>query len=157
MGGEIERIRDQLRRAVHGDAWHGPSLTEALDHFRPDTAWERAGGAGHNACELALHVASWLEIVRERLEGRTVVPTPERDWPPTGDPGEARWRAATERVAAAWDDLDRTLSALPDGDLERVVPEKGYTFWFMLHGVIQHTLYHTGQLMMLARLLGAAL
>ena len=27
---EIERILDQLKRAYEGDAWHGPSVREAL-------------------------------------------------------------------------------------------------------------------------------
>jgi hypothetical protein len=150
---EIERIRDQLRRAILGEAWHGPSVTETLSHLDETNAWVRMPPSGHNACELLLHVATWLEIAGERLEGRPVTPTPERDWPPAGESSPAAWTAAKDRLRGSYEDLDRALAALSDADLERGAPGKDYTLYFLAHGAVQHSLYHAGQLMLFGRLL----
>jgi len=44
---------------------------------------------------------------------------------------------------------------LPDSRLYEVVPGKTgkhYTFYYMLHGVVQHELYHAGQIALLKKL-----
>lgn len=153
MTREIDRIRDQLRRAVHGDAWHGPSVMEAAAQIHSSNAWTRMPSTGHHAAEIVLHVASWLEIARERLEGRAVTPTAEVDWPDPGDPGDGAWSAARERLGSAYEALDRTLAALSDDDLQRTAAGKDYSLYFLAHGAVQHSVYHAGQLVLFARLL----
>ena len=150
---EIDRIRDQLRRAVFGGAWHGPAVTEAVDQIDETQAWTRMPPSGHNACEILLHIASWLEIARDRLEGRVVDPTAEQDWPPPHDPGAAAWAAAKRRLGTAYEAVDRALAGLSDADLERGAPGKDYTLYFLAHGVIQHSLYHAGQIVLFRRLM----
>lgn len=147
---EVERIRDQLHRSVHGEAWHGPSFAETVREFHGNTG-AHYGASPHTPVEIVLHIAVWLEVCRERMLGTAVSPTAEEDWP-TPDAGRKGWQSAIRRVHAAHDELQQTLSAMTDADLRRPVPAHDYDTYFMLHGVIQHTLYHTGQLMLLARI-----
>jgi hypothetical protein len=42
MMNEVERIADQLRRAVEGKAWHGPALLELLEGMSAEEASLRA-------------------------------------------------------------------------------------------------------------------
>lgn len=153
MTREIERIRDQLRRSVHGDAWHGPSVMEAAGRVDERDAWTRVPASGHNAIEILLHIASWLEIARERLEGRAVTPTAEVDWPDPGEPGADAWPAARERVRTAHEKLDLALAALSDEDLDLTAAGKDYSRYFLVHGVAQHSLYHAGQMVLISRVL----
>jgi hypothetical protein len=38
MINEVERIADQLRRAVEGEAWHGPALLELIEGMSAEEA-----------------------------------------------------------------------------------------------------------------------
>ena len=43
------------------------------------------------------------------------------------------------------------IAALPEPRLRDQVPGKDYDFYFMLHGVVQHELYHAGQIAILKK------
>jgi len=91
---EIDRILDQLERSRRGEAWHGPSLEEALANIDAATAAARPISNAHTIWELALHMASWQDVVRRRLAGEEVVPTPTLDWPEADEASEAAWASA---------------------------------------------------------------
>jgi hypothetical protein len=64
---------------------------------------------------------------------------------------DAAWAEAKARLGDAHEALQRALGAMTDAELERPVPGKGYDNYFMLHGVVQHTLYHAGQIILLKK------
>jgi uncharacterized damage-inducible protein DinB len=149
---EAERISDQLRRALRGEAWHGPALGEILDGVAAEEAAARPIPAAHSIWEMALHLAAWGGIVRRRLAGEAVVDVPpEQDWPAVGEKGEVAWRRAAERLARAHDELARAIKQLPDARLEEMVPGQDYSVYVMLHGTVQHVLYHAGQMAILKK------
>jgi hypothetical protein len=47
--------------------------------------------------------------------------------------------------------LVKAVSTLPEARLRERVPGKRYDFYFMLHGVAQHALYHAGQIAILKK------
>lgn len=151
---EMARIRDQLRRMVTGDAWHGPSVEEAMAAIAPATAAYRLSPETHSPAELVLHMAAWLEIVARRLRGERVEPTEAEDWPSPGGEDDAAWRACVERLRAAYAALDAQLAAADDARLAEKVPGRSMTMYVMLHGVVQHCAWHAGQVMLLARSAG---
>src|SRR5437879_1774677 len=56
---EVERILDQLKRAYEGNAWHGPSVREALEGITAEQATKRPLANAHSIWELAHHIAVW--------------------------------------------------------------------------------------------------
>jgi len=50
---EIERILDQLKRAYEGNAWHGPSVREALNGVTPEQAAAHPLSGAHSIWEFA--------------------------------------------------------------------------------------------------------
>lgn len=149
---EIGRIADQLRRATEGDAWHGPSLKVLLAGVTAQQAAQHPPLAAHSIWETLLHISAWESAVRRRLSGQAVVLSPEEDWPPVTDTSDAAWARAQNQVAQVRNDLVSAIESLSDEDLAGSVPEKPYNVYVMLHGVIQHDCYHTGQIALLRRL-----
>ena len=45
----------------------------------------------------------------------------------------------------------KSVAGLPESRLWDRVPGKRYDFYFMLHGVAQHALYHAGQIAILKK------
>ena len=155
---ELERIADQLQRAYRGEVWHGPSIREVLDGVDADAASARPVSNAHTIKELVVHVVVWEQEALARLagKGRDDLP-PEEDWP-AGAPAWAdlldELDAAHERLTSAISELDAELGpGAGDKALDETVAGSPGTLYHLLHGVIQHNLYHAGQMAILKKAL----
>lgn len=148
---ESARIADQFRRAYSGVAWHGPGLLELLADVDATTAAAKPVPAAHSIWELALHTAAWDAACLRRIGGKKTQLTGVRNFPRVPKPTPAAWRKAVAHVKRTHNALVRTVAALPDSRLRDRVPGKHYDFWHMLHGVVQHELYHAGQIAILKK------
>lgn len=148
---EAVRIADQLRRAFHGNAWHGPALLELLQDVDAATAAAKPLPNVHSIWELVLHVAVWDGAALRRLSGEICQPTGEANFPPVSTATEDAWREAGAEAKRVHDRLVRTVAALPESRLSDRVPGKRYDFYHMLHGIAQHELYHAGQIAILKK------
>jgi uncharacterized damage-inducible protein DinB len=152
---EATRIADQLRRAFAGEAWHGDSLFEILEGVAAAQAAARPIKNAHTIWELVLHIAAWDNAVLRRLAGVAVELSDTQNFPPVKDATETAWRKALAEVRRVHEELVKAVSLLPDSQLDQMVPGKEgahYTFYYMLHGVAQHELYHAGQIALLKKM-----
>jgi uncharacterized damage-inducible protein DinB len=150
---EIQRILDQLDRAFQGDAWHGPSVRKLLENVSGKHAAAKPVPGGHSIWEIVLHMTTWQDVVRRRLAGEKIGDLPpELDWPSVPDTNEMTWRRAVEDLIQSKQNLHQTISRLSDQRLGDPVAGKDYSVYVMLHGVIQHNLYHAGQIAVLKKL-----
>jgi len=149
---EATRIEDQLRRAFEGEAWHGPSVWEILDGVSAGQAARRPIERAHTIWEIVLHMAVWESVVRRRLAGEIIDDLPPReDWPEVSDRSKSAWEKALADLRRGHQQLREAISRLPDNRLEEIVPGKNYSVYVMVHGVVQHDLYHAGQIALLAK------
>ncbi len=148
---ESALISDQLRRAFEGDAWHGPALLELLQDVDAATAVAKPLPDVHSIWELVLHIAAWDAAARRRIGGETVQLTGTDNFPLVPKPIEAAWRKAIAQAKRTHDVLVKTVKALPESRVRDRVPGKKYDFYYMLHGVVQHELYHAGQIAILKK------
>jgi len=152
---EIDRILDQLKRAYDGPAWHGPSVKELLAGITAAQAHARPLANAHSIWELVHHIAVWEDVGRRRLQGdpaEVPISSPE-DWPPADDTSEAAWtqtKAALERGHQA---LVEAISHVAEARLDEPILEGKSSVYVTLHGVIQHDLYHAGQIAILKKAL----
>jgi uncharacterized damage-inducible protein DinB len=159
---EVERIVDELRRAQHGDPWHGSPVRDVLAGVSAEVAARRPIPDAHTIWEIVLHMTAWRrEATRRVRTGVADVPA-EGDWPPVGGgAGEAEWGAAREALADAHDALVRAVADLPESRLDETLGDRrdraagtGVSYYVLLHGVAQHDAYHAGQIALLRK--GAA-
>jgi len=149
---EVKRIEDQLRRAMEGEAWHGPSLREILEGITAGEAAQRPIPDAHSIWEIVLHITVWESVVRRRLAGEVIVELPpELDWPRPRDGGEAPWKQALAALVRGNQLLRQAILGLNEERLRDTVPGKNYSMYYMLHGVVQHDLYHAGQIALLKK------
>jgi uncharacterized damage-inducible protein DinB len=148
---EINRIDDLLRRAFEGHAWHGPSMREVVADVTAERAAARPLSGAHSIWEIVLHVTAWQVGVRRRVEGERVELSDHEDWPPVTDSSEAAWRHALAALSQTHTELQSTVSRLADSRLQENVAGKDHSVYVMLHGLIQHNLYHAGQIALLKK------
>ncbi|MFQ5568738.1 MAG: DinB family protein [Rhodothermales bacterium] len=148
---ECERIADQLQRAMEGDAWHGPAVLEALSGVTASQAAAPPPDGGHSIWEIVHHIAVWHTVVRDRIDGLQTHPTGAADWPPVTDAGEAAWTDAVQALKQSYETLRHRILHLPDHRLNELVPGRTYSFYVMMHGAVQHDVYHAGQIILLKK------
>lgn len=148
---EIHRILDQMDRAYSGDAWHGPSLVAVLDGVSAEDASTHPVSGAHSVWEIVNHVAAWHSIVEKRLNGETVEVTVERDWPPVWEVSDVAWRRALENLGESRARLRAAVERLQNELLDEKPATGQDSRYVILHGVIQHDLYHGGQIAILKK------
>jgi uncharacterized damage-inducible protein DinB len=149
---EVERITDQLQRAFQGDAWHGPPVMEILEGITSQQAAARPLDAVHSIWEIALHIAAWERAGVMRLQGdRAQLPT-EEDWPSIGETSELAWEQTRKALLQGHNDLVQAISRLDESRLDEPIVEGMSSVYVTLHGIIQHSLYHAGQIAILKKM-----
>ena len=143
---EIERLLDQLNRAYGGEAWHGPALRELLEDVTEEEAKAHPIGGLHSTLELVVHVCVTMDMASTRLAGTPRELTTEEDW---SDVTRTSWAAALEELDHAESRVCDAVARLTPEDLDRIVVGKSYSTYVMVHGVVQHNLYHAGQIAIL--------
>jgi uncharacterized damage-inducible protein DinB len=150
MSAESKRIADQFHRAYAGGAWHGPALRQLLRGVSAKQAAARPLRGAHTIWELVLHITAWKKAVRRRLMGTALQLSPRQNWPPAGQT-DAVWRQTLKEMEQAQRALEQAVSRLPESRLKQIVPGKKSSVYFMLHGLVQHDLYHAGQIALLKK------
>lgn len=156
MTAEVNRLEEQLRRALEGEAWHGPSVLESLTGLSAAQAASHPIAGAHSIWELVLHLSSDYDLVLRRLAGDGRQLTAVEDWPACPASTEENWQQTVQELKL----LNKKLrQAVRDFPVERLddplVPEVPYTAYTQFIGVTQHNLYHAGQIALLKRALAA--
>ena len=154
MNTEVNRLEEQLRRALEGEAWHGPSVLESLAGLSAAQAASHPIAGAHSIWELVLHLSSDYDLVLRRLAGDGRQLTAAEDWPACPASTEENWQQTLQELKL----LNKKLrQAVRDFPVERLddplVPEVPYTAHTQFIGVTQHNLYHAGQIALLKRAL----
>ena len=151
---ESIRLADQIRRAFEGQAWHGDSLLEILAGVSPKTAAARPIPNAHSIWELVLHIRAWDDITIRRAGGTAVEPSDAENFPPVTDVSDAGWQKTLAFLKSTHAELVKTVANFPDSRLHEMVPGKTadyYNFFYLFSGIVQHELYHAGQIALLKK------
>ena len=148
MNPESIRIAAQLRHAFAGQPWHGPPLSELLANVTPEQAIARPIPGTHNIQELVLHIDIWLRAALGAVHGIAMPKLygTEKDWQVVTQADAAAWARATQSLFQGGEQLAQAIEAFSDARLQEIVPGREYDFYYLFHGIVQHSLYHAGQI-----------
>ena len=160
---ESTRIANLLHDVFHGElldhqpgeAWHGPATLGLVQDLSAADAAKKPIPGGHSIWELVLHIANWNDIIVRRLAGEKMegLINTEFDWP-KGAAGEERaWRDAVDRLKNSYENLHKAISAASDEKLAQSAVNRKLSNYVMLHGIIHHVVYHSGQIGLLRKAL----
>jgi uncharacterized damage-inducible protein DinB len=75
----------------------------------------------------------------------------DQDWPSIKESDENSWQKDLQVLENSQQALLLALNRMNDGNLGEIVSGREYTFYTLLHGIIQHDLYHIGQIALLKK------
>jgi uncharacterized damage-inducible protein DinB len=147
---QTQRIADSYRTATVKAAWYGPSLAELLAQISPELATTPPVQGSHSVSELLQHLLLWNERICNTSDVNSLPRwQPEKDWAEPPIP----WNELVSRWSQSRELLEEKIRNFPIEDLARQVPGRNYPYETMLQGVVEHAIYHTGQIAMVLSML----
>lgn len=100
-----------------------------------------------------MHIQVWVQAATDATRG---VPMPkivgtEKDWAVVNDATQSTWAAAVASTFDSASQLAKAIEEFEDSRLGDTVPGRQYDFYYLFHGIIQHSLYHAGQIALLKK------
>jgi uncharacterized damage-inducible protein DinB len=153
---EITTILQQFNDTWNGDPWFGKPITEQLEGITETEAYMQPSGQ-HSIAELVWHMVTWRQFVLGRIhpqECQDLNYFEEYDWREVG-PQTHSWHDGVAQLHQTTAALRQALKTLDDAVLEQQVTGRSFTFRKLFYGIVQHDIYHLGQIAYLHKLLAA--
>ena len=142
---QTERIADSYRAATVKGAWYGPSLADLLAQISPELATTPPVPGSHSISALLQHLLLWNERVRNTSDTNSLPPwQPEKEWAEPPIP----WNELVSRWSQSRELLEEKIRNFPVEDLAKQVPGRNYPYETLLRGIVEHVIYHSGQIAM---------
>jgi len=148
---EITRIASLLQQTFEGCAYYGPSVVKTLENVTADVASRKPLWSAHTIWELVAHITAELNYARSVIEG-DAGPWIEgiTTWKTITDNSEDSWREAIQDLIIANRTFVQIVKGLDDAILNQQPIRVRGPYYLMLHGVMHHSIYHSGQISLLS-------
>ncbi len=147
----IDRILVRYDEVLRGSAWHGDPMWQVLSGISAETAAARPLPGVHTIWEIVMHMIFWEEVAAERLAGRRAGLVEERNFPPMPQPTDEKWRKTLDELRVSNDKFRTVLAKLDATKLDALSAAGKRTFYDEAHGLIEHHVYHLGQIALLKK------
>ncbi len=149
----IKQIAKHLREIHFGGNWTTSNLQEHLK----DVSWQQATESVYSfntIASLVYHTNYYIRAVLKVLQGEPLDAHDKYsfDLPPIQSPDD--WNKLLDKTWADAEKLACLIEQLPDNNLlENFSDEKYGSYYRNLHGIIEHTHYHLGQIVLIKKIL----
>jgi len=148
MNKETQYIIKSFESTLSGQPWFGRGVYEILGEIDESIVNMKPNNNSHSLLELLWHMNTWAEFILANLEGRNVndlQAIEKNDWRDI-DPVVHSWKNGVTELRSIHGRIIKLLSEKEDESfLSDMVPTRQYNFRFMLNGLVQHNIYHLGQ------------
>ena len=155
MNKEIQSLLSQLQNVNSGNPWFGRAVYKILDEVDEKKAAVKPNYSEHSLIELLYHMITWADFTLKRIEKDKIndlAAAEELDWR-TINPKVHSWKKGLAEFKAIHKKIINLLKSKDDSFLQEKVDYRKYDFQFLLNGLIQHNIYHLGQVAYLNKML----
>jgi uncharacterized damage-inducible protein DinB len=141
-------------RAVHfGGNWTSVNLKDQLTGL----TWQQATTQVYSfntIAKLVFHINYYVSAVSKVLEGGPLDAHDKYSFDLAPIQSEEDWQALVAKTFSDAEHFIGLIEQLPDSKLGEVFSEEKYgTYYSNLHGIIEHTHYHLGQITLIKKML----
>ena len=154
------KLQTQLETILYGQAWYGTPIYTILESITFEAAYEKPEHASHNIAEILTHMLAWTEEAINRMKDNPAGQPARGDWNDVVHPDEQKWLQLIASFKLANVELTKLISNFPDekwteatNDSRGTYTGYGATYDAMIVGLMQHHVYHAGQISLLNRLI----
>ncbi|HEU4859653.1 MAG TPA: DinB family protein [Chitinophagaceae bacterium] len=156
MDKQTQAIIKSFEDTLSGQPWFGRAVYEILGEADESKVHTKPNGTEHSMIDLLWHMNTWAEFALGSLEKRSadeMNAIEANDWREI-DPKTHTWKKGLEQLKATHNKILEILKQKTDDSfLGDVVPLRKFNFRYMLNGLIQHNIYHLGQVAYVKKIL----
>lgn len=150
MKENTKEIIKSLSEVFEGHPWYGESVMRKLENVPYIIGYKTCIPDSHSVAEIIGHLISWKTYALEKLRANkdfSIEIDTEDDWPQIKVQSPEEWEELKRKLVAVQSEIYACLSMKEnDSYLEEKVPGKDYNFRHLLKGILQHDIYHIGQI-----------
>ncbi len=106
----------------------------------------------HNIAELVHHMTAWRIFGIKKLEGdETYDVSPEENFVKIDNLDKEGWEVLKQNLEKSQNRLLELFKENEDSVLEKIVSPRSYNFYVLFQGILQHDIYHLGQIVLLKK------
>lgn len=150
----INDIIRQLKELQDGSRWFDQCLRDKIEPLSDDEAFTQPHPGIHSVAEHISHIIEWRKECLLRFSGqRTELMHSPDDWKDIGTLQKTGWPALKEQLYKSTITMIGALENQDDSYLQTMFQDTDYNFHYLVEGIIQHDLYHLGQMGVTIKLL----
>ncbi len=155
----IQVIVNQLESIHRGHNWFGQSYQTKLQDMDPAKYFERPQPGIHSVAELIAHATAWRKDAAIKIKSGKGVLTEasDKDWPDLELLKKKGWDDIYREYVESVDSLIGLLKSKEDSFLDEKYTDPEFDgefpYSFAIHGIVQHDLYHLGQIGLVCKML----
>ncbi|MEO0339281.1 MAG: DinB family protein [Bacteroidota bacterium] len=159
MGPVIKHIITQLKAIQDGKVWMGPTYARHLGKINASNAFIRPLPEMHSVAEILSHLTTWQKetILKIETGAGSLTDQAEENWYTNEKLKVKGWDAMLKEYQESMAKIIALLETKEDHFLEDLYYDtdfKGdYPYAFVINGMLQHSIYHLGQLGMIVKYL----
>jgi len=150
MANKIQRLVIKLKESFKGKPWFGDSLINKLNKIDFQDANIIVTDSSKSIAMIIQHLINWRLFVIEKLKGNesyTITINSNNDWCEIKIGNESEWIELLNRLIFTQAEIIKILEEqMINSQLENIVSGETYSFESLLIGIIQHDIYHSGQI-----------
>ena len=152
------QLQTELNKVLSGQPWYGDPVYQILTCVSFKSAYEKPLNSVHNIAQIILHMISWTEEVIDRMNEKPAGYPLSGNWNDPGEADEAKWQMYIDDFKLVNVSLVKAIQDFPEDKWdELIIDERGdepvTTYAELVRGLIQHHIYHQGQIALLIRML----
>lgn len=155
MNKQTQSILRNLENVLSGQPWFGRPVYSLLEEIDESKVYTRPNANSHSLADLLYHLITWAAFTSKSLEkaGEEEIRAIEAlDWRAI-DPTVHTWKKGIRELTSLHEKIISSIKDKDDDFLSEKVEFREYNFRFLLNGLIQHDIYHIGQMAYLKKLL----
>ncbi|QHC86216.1 hypothetical protein AS589_16175 [Empedobacter brevis] len=145
---ELKEIIDRQIAIINQENWLDVNFDNRICNLSDDAAFQKPLPEIHSVAELVSHLTVWKEENIKKLNGNPATLTYEspENWKPNSLLKEVGWKAVREDFYRISAELIEFLEDQNDAFLNQYCQNSKFTNRTILEGLIQHDVYHLGQI-----------
>ncbi|RYF97119.1 MAG: DinB family protein [Chitinophagaceae bacterium] len=152
---EMQSIIRHLNNTLDGEPWFGRPVFRLLGEIDSTIAYRKLTPSAHSPIELLYHMLTWADFTLKRIQKDKINDLEafeKLDWREI-DPKIHDWDEGLGALIATHQEISALLQQKDDSFLEEKVDYREYDFRVLLNGLIEHNIYHAGQVALLKKMM----
>ena len=146
----INLFINKYNKVYKGSPWYGDSLMSILNKVDPGKVFVKPSGKKTNSiAEITAHIIGWREFLLSRISEKHEFKLTQKDtfnWKRIDKNEKTAWKNLLREMDVVQNEIIKILNNSDDDILNLKVRDRKFKIKYLLDGVIQHDIYHIGQI-----------